>query len=77
MNTALPPIDFKDGLDLLGRLGLIEFAIESCISGDPASPLTSSAAMRQNLTHVLSDAARSLDELAAKIDPLKTESPKS
>ena len=69
MNTP-PPIDMKEGIALLGRLSLIEFAVESCISGDPASPLTSSAAMRQNLTHVLSDTARTLDEIAAKIDPL-------
>jgi len=71
MNTP-PPIEFKEGIALLGRLSLIEFALESCISGDPASPLTGSGAMRQNLTHILTDTARTLDEIAAKIDPLNT-----
>lgn len=65
-----PPIEFKAGVDLLGRIDLIEFAVMATISGDPGSPLTASPASRRNMAVILTDVARTLDEMAAAIDPL-------
>jgi hypothetical protein len=69
------PINFKDGVDLLGKLDIIEFSITAAISGDEGGPLTSSVNTRRNLALILSDTARTLDELAAAIDPLPANEP--
>jgi hypothetical protein len=62
----------KPGIALLGRMEIIEFAIESHITGD-ASPLTSSPNQRRNMALILADVAASFMALAARIDPLATE----
>jgi hypothetical protein len=67
------PIEFKDGIELLGRMDLIEFAVTAAISGDQGGPFTSSPTMRRHLALVCTDVARSLEELAHRIDPLRTD----
>lgn len=65
------PIPIKDGVALLSQLDLIEFAIMAAISGDASGPLTASPPMRRSLATVITDSARALDQLAARIDPLR------
>ncbi len=65
------PITIKDGITLLGQLDLIEFAVMASISGDASGPLTASPPMRRSLATIIADSARALDQLAARIDPLR------
>jgi hypothetical protein len=63
------PIDMKAGIALLGKMELIEFALEAAIIGD-AGPLTCSPTQRRNLALILADVAAEFCELADRIDPL-------
>lgn len=69
---VVQPIDFRQGIDLLGRMSLIEFAIESSLSGDDG-PLTSTPSSRGSMAIVLRDLARTFDEISNAIDPLSAE----
>lgn len=67
---ALPsPIAPKEGLGLLERLSLVEWAVQSAIIGDNG-PLTSSPNQRRNMSLVFADVAGQLLALAKRIDPL-------
>lgn len=63
------PIDLKAGIALLGKMEIIEFAVEAAIIGDNG-PLTSSPTQRRNMALILADVASSYALLAARIDPL-------
>lgn len=71
MNQFTSPIEFKEGIALLGRFDLLEYAISAALSGDQGGPLTSSPASRRNMALILNDTARTLDELARHVDPLR------
>lgn len=67
---SLPsPIAPKEGLGLLDRLSLVEWAVQSAIIGDNG-PLTSSPNQRRNMALVFFDVAGQLLALAQRIDPL-------
>lgn len=67
---ALPsPIAPKEGMGLLERMNLIEWAVQSAIIGDNG-PLTSSPNQRRNMALVMADVAGQLTALAQRIDPL-------
>lgn len=67
------PIALPEAVALMGKLDFIEFALMAAASGDVGGPLTGSPTMRRNAANLLKDAAQSMAELAAKIDPLATE----
>jgi len=67
---ALPsPIAPKEGVSLLERMNLIEWAVQSAVIGDNG-PLTSSPNQRRNMSLVMADVAGTLLALAKRIDPL-------
>lgn len=69
MDTFNPPITPKAGIELLGKMDIIEFAVQAVIIGD-ASPLTSSANQRRNMSLLLADVAATFAIIATRIDPL-------
>jgi hypothetical protein len=59
----------KAGIALLGKLDIIEFAVQAAITGDDG-PLTSSPNQRRNMALLLADVASTFAIIATRIDPL-------
>lgn len=63
------PIDMKAGIALLGKMDIIEFAVQAAITGDNG-PLTSSPNQRRSMALILADVASTFAVIATRIDPL-------